>query len=133
MLRPERGFLLAGATPVQVPKHRVAGPSRTRFCRDTAARSESDEWPEGPPACPERDVSFRLAVGMWIATVAFAQEPAPVFTAAGVVSAASFAPGITPGGLATVFAGPVSPSDSTAFYGPQAFRCPPTFRARCCT
>jgi uncharacterized protein (TIGR03437 family) len=64
---------------------------------------ESDEWAEGPPACTERDVSFRLAVGIWVATVAFAQEPTPVFTAAGVVSAASFAPGLTPGGLATLF------------------------------
>ena len=53
--------------------------------------------------CTDAGVSYRVAIGLWLASVAFAQEPTPVFTAARVVSAASFTPGLTPGGLATVF------------------------------
>jgi uncharacterized protein (TIGR03437 family) len=39
----------------------------------------------------------------FLVIVALAQEPTPVITAAGVVNAATFSAGLTPGGLATVF------------------------------
>jgi minor extracellular serine protease Vpr len=45
----------------------------------------------------------RALAALLFVSVACCQEPAPVFTAEGVVSAATFAPGLTPGGLATVF------------------------------
>jgi uncharacterized protein (TIGR03437 family) len=39
----------------------------------------------------------------FLLSIAWGQEPAPFFSAAGVVSAATFTPGLTPGGLATLF------------------------------
>jgi uncharacterized protein (TIGR03437 family) len=45
----------------------------------------------------------RALSALLFASIAGGQQPGPVFTADGVVSAATFAPGLTPGGLATVF------------------------------